>query len=246
MADRYSLNSNLGSRTAGTQARAGVDAGLRKYMIGVYNYMTSGVLLTGVVSLLTFMWVRDNIEAAQLIYGSGLKYVIMFAPLAFIMVMSFGMNKLSSGALQGLFWAFAGVMGVSLSSIFMVYTGTSIAKTFFITAATFGSLSLWGYTTKKDLSGFGTFLFMGLVGLIIASVVNLFLGSDTLGWVISLVGVGLFAGLTAYDTQRIREMYYMTEAGEARSKTIIMGALTLYLDFINLFLYLLRFLGNRE
>jgi len=246
MADRYSLNSNLGSRTAGSASRAGVDAGLRKYMLGVYNYMTSGVLLTGVVSLLTFMWVRDNMEAAQLIYGSPLKWAIMFAPLAFVMVMSFGMNRLSSGTLQLLFWAFAAVMGVSISSIFLVFTGTSIAKTFFITAATFGSLSLWGYTTKKDLSGWGTFLFMGLVGLLIASVVNMFLGSDTMGWVISIVGVGLFAGLTAYDTQQIREMYYQVEAGETRSKVIIMGALRLYLDFINLFMYLLQFLGNRE
>lgn len=243
MADRYPLNQGTATRSRdGVQ----IDAGLRKYMIGVYNYMASGILLTGIVAMLTSNWVASNPEAAQTLYTGPLSWVIMLAPLGFVLAMSFGLNKMSSGTLQMLFWAFAGVMGVSLSSIFLVYTGTSIAKTFFITAATFGSLSLYGYTTKKNLSGWGTFLFMGLIGIIIASVVNIFLGSSTLELAISAAGVLVFAGLTAYDTQKIREMYYAGDAAETRSKKIIMGALNLYLDFINLFLMLLRFLGSRE
>ncbi|MEM1020246.1 MAG: Bax inhibitor-1 family protein [Sphingomonadales bacterium] len=247
MADRYQLKGNYRS-TAGTQTadRAGIDAGLRKYMLGVYNYMTSGVLLTGIIALLTSQWVEGNPEAAMTLYSGPLSWVIMLAPLGFVLAMSFGLNKFSAGTLQLLFWAFAGVMGLSLSSIFLVYTGTSIAKVFFITAATFGALSLWGYTTKKDLSGWGTFLFMGLIGIVIASLVNLFLGSSTLEMVISYAGVLVFAGLTAYDTQKIREMYYAGDAAETRSKKIIMGALNLYLDFINLFIMLLRILGSRE
>lgn len=243
MADRYPLNQGAGTRT---DANASIDVGLRKYMLGVYNYMASGVLLTGVVALLTSMWVTGNESAMALLYTSPLSWVIMLAPLGFVMVMSFGLNKLSAATLQMLFWAFAAVMGLSISSIFLVYTGTSIARTFFITAATFASLSLWGYTTKKDLSGWGTFLFMGLVGIIIASVVNIFLGSSTLSMVVSYAGVLIFAGLTAYDTQKIRNMYYEGDGAETRSKKIIMGALNLYLDFINLFMMLLRILGSRE
>lgn len=243
MADRYPLNQGTATRTRDSVQ---IDAGLRKYMIGVYNYMASGILLTGIVALLTSNWVASNPDAAATLYTGPLSWVIMLAPLGFVLAMSFGLNKMSAGTLQMLFWAFAGVMGVSLSSIFLVYTGTSIAKTFFITAATFGSLSLYGYTTKKNLSGWGTFLFMGLIGIIIASVVNIFLGSSTLELAISAAGVLVFAGLTAYDTQKIREMYYAGDAAEARSKKIIMGALNLYLDFINLFLMLLRFLGSRE
>ncbi|RME62685.1 MAG: Bax inhibitor-1/YccA family protein, partial [Alphaproteobacteria bacterium] len=163
-----------------------------------------------------------------------------------VLVMSFGINRLSATAAQALFWAFAAAMGLSLSYIFVVYTGASIARTFFITAATFGALSLYGYTTKRDLSGFGTFLFMGLIGLIIASLVNIFLQSTQLEWIVSIVGVGIFAGLTAYDTQRIREMYFAGEGQESRSKKIVLAALSLYLDFINMFLFLLRFLGSRE
>ncbi|MEO0413032.1 MAG: Bax inhibitor-1/YccA family protein [Pseudomonadota bacterium] len=244
MADRYQMERNY-TRTQ-TDAKAGIDAGLRKYMIGVYNYMTSGVLLTGIVAMLTSNWVMSNPEAASTLYSGPLSWVIMLAPLGFVMAMSFGLNKMSASTLQILFWAFAGVMGLSLSSIFLVYTGTSIAKTFFITAAAFGSLSLYGYTTKKNLSGWGTFLFMGLIGIIIASVVNIFLGSSTLELVISAAGVLVFAGLTAYDTQKIRNMYYAGDGAETRSKKIIMGALNLYLDFINLFLMLLRFMGSRE
>lgn len=246
MADRYPSNQDYASRRAGSIDSAAIDQGLRKYMLGVYNYMTSGILLTGVIAMLTSNWVMANPSAAQMLYSGPLSWVIMLAPLGFILVMSFGMNKMSAGTLQILFWSFAAVMGVSLSSIFLVYTGTSIAKTFFITAATFGSLSLWGYTTKKDLSGWGTFLFMGLIGIIIASVVNIFLGSSTLQWVVSIAGVGIFAGLTAYDTQKIRNMYYEGDASDTRSKKMIMGALNLYLDFINLFLMLLRFFGSRD
>jgi hypothetical protein len=243
MADRYPLNQGTATRTRDSVQ---IDAGLRTYMIGVYNYMASGILLTGIVALLTSNWVVSNPEAAATLYTGPLSWVIMLAPLGFVLAMSFGLNKMSAGTLQILFWAFAGVMGVSLSSIFLVYTGTSIAKTFFITAAAFGSLSLYGYTTKKNLSGWGTFLFMGLIGIIIASVVNIFLGSSTLELAISAAGVLVFAGLTAYDTQKIREMYYAGDAAETRSKKIIMGALNLYLDFINLFLMLLRFMGSRE
>lgn len=238
MADRYELRRGAAAPAAG----AAIDAGLRSYMLGVYNYMASGVLLTGIVAML----VSSSPAMLNAIFGTPLQWVVMLAPLGFVLVMSFGINRLSAFAAQVLFWAFAGTMGLSLASVFIVYTDASIARTFFITAAMFGSLSLYGYTTKRDLSGMGTFLFMGLIGLIIASVVNLFLQSSQLEWILSIVGVGIFAGLTAYDTQMIREMYFAGDAGETRSKKIVMGALRLYLDFINMFLYLLRFFGNRE
>ena len=219
------------------------DAGLRKYMLSVYNYMASGVLLTGVVAMLF----ASSGLALQILAGPGiLKYVIMFAPLAFVMVMSFGINKLSTVAMQSLFWAYAAVMGLSLSSIFMVYTDASIAKVFFITAATFGAMSLYGYTTKRDLTGVGNFLIMGLIGLIIASLVNIFLQSSMLDFAISAIGVLVFVGLTAYDTQKIKESYSASFGAEVLAKGAIMGALNLYLDFINLFLMLLRLFGNRE
>jgi FtsH-binding integral membrane protein len=219
------------------------DAGLRSYMLSVYNYMTSGVLLTGIVALL---FANSEFGRNILINGGGLRYLIMFAPLAFVMVLSFGINRLSTGAAQALFWAFAVVMGISLSSIFLVFTGQSIATTFFATAAAFASLSLWGYTTKKDLSGFGTFLVMGVFGLIIASIINLFLQSSALQMAVSFIGVLLFAGLTAYDTQRIKSMYFYVQGTDMLGKTAIMGALSLYLDFVNMFTFLLQFMGNRE
>ncbi|EXS68457.1 Bax inhibitor-1/YccA family protein [Sphingobium sp. Ant17] len=220
---------------------AAFDAGLRSYMLSVYNYMASGVLLTGVVAMLF----ASSGMAAQVLGGPGiLKYVIMFAPLVFVMVLSFGINKLSTAAAQGLFWAYAAVMGLSLSSIFLVYTGTSIAQTFFATAAAFAGLSLFGYTTKKDLSGFGTFLIMGVVGLFVAMLINLFLQSSVMDLVISGVGVLLFAGLTAYDTQKIKSIYAHVAGTDMMGKTVIMGALNLYLDFINMFLFLLRFMGG--
>ena len=190
------------------------DAGLRSYMLSVYNYMASGVLLTGIVALLF----AQSGMAQDIMFGPGLtKYLIIFSPLAFVMAMSFGMNKMSTGTLQMMFWGFAIVMGLSMSTIFLVYTGASIAQTFFATAAAFAGLSLWGYTTKKDLSGMGTFLIMGVVGLLVASVINIFLKSGTMNLVISFVGVLLFAGLTAYDTQRIKSMYsYVGHDGQNR------------------------------
>jgi FtsH-binding integral membrane protein len=232
---------------AGTAAQsAEFDAGLRSYMLKVYNYMASGVLLTGIVAMVFANMLRADPELVQTVYGSPLRWVLALAPFAFIMVMSFGINKLSSAALQGIFWAFSAVMGLSLASILLVYTGESVARTFFITAASFGALSLYGYTTKKDLSGLGTFLVMGVIGLFIAMVVNIFLASSMMQFVISCAGVLIFAGLTAYDTQRIKENYYLMATGEAVAKGAIMGAVNLYLDFVNLFVFLLQFLGNRE
>lgn len=228
--------------TVGT-ADVAFDAGLRSHMLSVYNYMTSGILLTGIVSLLFAQWEG----APEVLFGPGiLKYLIMFAPLGFVLVLSFGINRLSQGTAQILYWTFAVTMGLSLSSIFFVYTGGSIALTFFATAAAFASLSLYGYTTKKDLSGMGTFLIMGVVGLIVASVVNLFWMNDTFSLVIAALGVLIFAGLTAYDTQKIKSIYFQVAGTDFIGKAAIMGALTLYLDFINMFLFLLRFLGSRE
>jgi uncharacterized protein len=222
---------------------AAVDAGLRSYMLSVYNYMASGVLLTGIVALL---FAKSGM-AQDIMGGPGLlKYVIIFSPLAFILGMNFGLNRMSTGTLQMLFWAFAAVMGLSMSTIFLVYTGTSIASTFFATAAAFAGLSLWGYTTKKDLTGMGTFLIMGVVGLLVASVINIFLQSGTMQLVISFIGVLLFAGLTAYDTQKIKSMYAYVAGTDMQGKTVIMGALSLYLDFINMFQFLLSFMGSRD
>ncbi|MDT9598312.1 Bax inhibitor-1/YccA family protein [Sphingosinicella rhizophila] len=228
-----------------TIGRAGVayHAGLRSYMLSVYNYMASGVLLTGIVALLF----ANSGYAAAVLGGPGiLKYVIMFAPLAFVMVLSFGINRLSTGTAQLLFWAFATVMGLSMASIFLVFTGESIATTFFAVAAAFAGLSLWGYTTKKDLSAFGTFLIMGVFGLLIAMIINIFLQSSVMNLVISAIGVLVFAGLTAYDTQRIKSIYFEVAGTDMLGKTVIMGALSLYLDFVNMFTFLLNFLGNRE
>ena len=228
--------------TVGT-ADVAFDAGLRSHMLSVYNYMTSGILLTGIVALLFSQWEG----APAVLFGPGiLKYLIMFAPLGFVLVLSFGINRLSQGTAQILYWTFAVTMGVSLASIFFVYTQGSIALTFFATAAAFASLSLYGYTTKKDLSGMGTFLIMGVVGLIVASVVNLFWMNDTFSLVIAALGVLIFAGLTAYDTQKIKSIYFQVAGTDFIGKAAIMGALTLYLDFINMFLFLLRFLGSRE
>lgn len=220
---------------------AAFDAGLRGYMLSVYNYMASGVLLTGLVAMLF----ASSGLAYQVLAGPGiLKYIIMFAPLAFVMVLSFGIQRISTFTAQALFWAYAAVMGLSLSSIFLVYTGTSIAQTFFATAAAFAGLSLFGYTTKKDLSGFGTFLIMGVVGLLVASLINLFLKSSAMNLIISFVGVLLFAGLTAYDTQKIKAIYAHVAGTDMMGKSVVMGALNLYLDFINMFMFLLRFMGN--
>ena len=223
--------------------RAARDAGLRSYMLSVYNYMASGVLLTGIVAMLF----AGSGMAQSIMFGPGiLKWLIILSPLAFVLVMSFGINRMSTATLQACFWGFATVMGLSMSTIFLVYTGTSIAQTFFAVAAAFLGLSLYGYTTKKDLSGFGTFLIMGVVGLIVAMVINMFLQSTTMNLVISAIGVLLFAGLTAYDTQRIKSMYAHVAGTDMMGKTVIMGALSLYLDFINMFQFLLSFMGSRE
>lgn len=233
-------------RNAGPIADATTfDAGLRTYMLSVYNYMASGVLLTGVVAL--------SFARSGLVYSlfdattgraSALGWIAMLAPLGVVLTMSFGLNRLSEFSVKALFWGFATIMGVSLSTIFLRYTGGSIATTFFATSASFASLSLYGYTTKRDLSGFGKFLMMGLVGLIVASLINAFFPSGTGTLLISAVGVLLFAALTVYDTQKIKRMYDYVEGTDMRGKSIVMGALTLYLDFINLFLFLLRFMGG--
>jgi len=224
-----------------------VDAGLRSYMLSVYNYMISGVLLSGIVAFL----VAGNDAARSLFFlptgaPTTLGWIAVFAPLALVLLFSFGLNRLSTGAARAIFWAYAALMGVSLSTVLLAYTGVSVAQTFFVSAAAFAGLSLWGYMTKKGLSGFGTFLIMGLFGLIIAMLVNMFLRSSAMDLIVSIVGVLLFAGLTAYDTQRIKNLYF--EAGDSgfRGKAEVLGALTLYLDFINLFLFLLRFMGNRR
>jgi len=221
--------------------RATRDVGLRSYMLSVYNYMTSGILLTGIVAMLF-----ANSGMAAQVMATPLRWLVILAPLGFVMVMSFGMNRLSTGSLQALFWAFAVAMGLSMSTIFLVYTGVSIAQTFFAVSAGFAALSLWGYTTKRDLSGMGTFLIMGVVGLLIAMVINLFMQSTTMHLVISAIGVLLFAGLTAYDTQKIKSMYAHVAGTDMMGKMIIMGALNLYLDFINMFTFLLSFTGSRE
>ncbi len=233
-----------GTAGAGAEAR---DAGLRSYMLSVYNYMASGVLLTGIVALLFAKSGAISVlftETARGYSPSLLGWVVMLAPLGIVMLMSFGQMRLSTPAMKALYWVYATVMGLSLSTIFLQYTDMSIAQVFFATAAGFAGLSLWGYTTKKDLSGFGTFLIMGLVGLIVASIVNLFLNSGPLSLAISAIGVLLFAGLTAYDTQKIKSMYAYVGGTDMQGKAVVMGALTLYLDFINMFLFLLRLFGS--
>jgi len=227
--------------TAGSTREAAFDAGLRSYMLSVYNYMASGVLLTGIVALLF-----ANSGLAAQVLSTPLRWLVMLAPLAFVMVLSFGINRLSTGTAQALFWAFAVAMGLSLSSIFLVYTGGSIAQTFFAAAAAFGGLSLFGYTTKKDLSGFGTFLIMGVVGLLVAMLINIFLQSSVMQLAISGIGVLLFAGLTAYDTQKIKSIYFHVQGTDFVGKSVVMGALTLYLDFVNMFTFLLSFMGDRR
>ncbi len=246
---------------AGTRADAAIDEGLRAYMIRVYNLMAMGLVITGLAALGTVMLATTTDPAAAVatlgngkmltglgtaIYGSPLRWIVMLAPLGMVFFLSFRIHKMSVSAAQTTFWAFSAVMGISLSSIFLVYTSASIVQTFFITAASFGALSLFGYTTKRDLSGMGSFLFMGLIGLILAMVVNIFLASPALQFAISAIGVLIFAGLTAYDTQQIKEMYYEGDGALVAGRKAIMGALRLYLDFINMFMFLLQFLGNRE
>jgi hypothetical protein len=242
---------------SGTVARTGavVDEGLRAHMLAVYNYMAGGVALTGLAAyLISAMAVAERVGGqvaltpfGEAIYLSPLKWLIMLAPLAFVFYLSFRVERMSVGAAQLAFWAFATVMGVSLSSIFLVFTGQSITQVFFVTAAAFAGLSLFGYTTRRDLTGWGSFLLMGLIGIILAALVNIFLQSGALQFAISVVGVLVFAGLTAYDTQRIKDTYYAVGGdGALIAKSAIMGALSLYLDFINMFVMLLNLFGNRE
>ena len=224
------------------------DAGLRSYMLKVYNYMASGVLLTGVVAMLFANSSLINLVANPATgQPTPLFWVALFAPFAIVLMLSWGINRISAATAQTLFWVYAGLVGVQFSTLFLVYTGVSIAQTFFAVAAGFAGLSLYGYTTKRDLSGMGTFLIMGLFGLIIAMIINLFLQSGTMSLVISAIGVLIFAGLTAYDTQKIKSMYFAVAGhGELMAKSAVSGALTLYLDFINMFLFLLRFMGDRR
>ena len=243
------------STVRSSASEAIIDQGLRAYMLKVYNYMASGVLLTGLIALTFFKMAVVTSGTGEIvgltsfgnsIYSSGLKWIIMLAPLAVVFYMSFGIAKMSAAKAQTTFWVFAALMGASLSSIFLMYTGASITRVFFITSGTFGAMSIYGYTTKRDLTKLGSFLMMGLFGIIIASLVNIFMKSTMMYFVISILGVLIFVGLTAYDTQKIKNMYMASDSGELMGKKAVMGALTLYLDFINLFIMLLRLFGQRR
>jgi FtsH-binding integral membrane protein len=246
----YDNQPAFGTTVARGGAAGAIDAGLRAHMLRVYNFMTIGLVLTGAVA-----WAVANTSLGTLFFtftaGGGATlsifgWVALIAPFALVLLLSFGINRMSTGTAQAVFWLYAAVMGVSLAPILMLYTGASVAKVFFITAATFGGMSLWGYTTRRDLSGIGSFLIMGLFGLIIAMVVNIFLASPAVDFAISIIGVLVFTGLTAFDTQKIKEMYYVGDDGTVAGRKAIMGALALYLDFINLFLFLIRILGDRR
>ncbi len=234
MDDRYL------ARTAAATRTLEIDEGLRSYMLSVYNYMALGLALTGLTAYVT----ASSPALLGVIFGTPLQWVVMLAPLGFVFFLGARIHRMSVSTAQLVFWAFAVVMGLSMASIFLVFTYTSIARVFFITAATFGAMSLYGYTTRRDLTSWGTFLFMGLIGLIVASLVNLFVQSSAFHFAISLVGVVVFVGLTAYDTQRIKEEYYEFDSPETSARKAILGALMLYLDFINLFIMLLRLFGQ--
>ncbi|MDB4860157.1 Bax inhibitor-1/YccA family protein [Alphaproteobacteria bacterium] len=247
------LNFNQRSFTK-TVDQAAIDEGLRAYMLKVYNYMTTGLVLTGFIA---YFFGKASVEAyvpggviltpvGNMLFNSGLSFVIMLAPLGFVFYLSARINRMSATSAQITFWLFASIMGLSLASIFVQFTHSSIARVFFITAGTFGAMSLYGYTTKRDLTKLGGFLFMGLIGIIIASIVNIFFQSGMMAFVISVIGVLVFVGLTAYDTQNIKNMYYAGDSEEIGSKKALMGALKLYLDFINLFILLLQLFGQRR
>ena len=242
-------------RGVATDRAVAYDMGLRAHMIRVYNYMAGGVALTGAVAWLTYqMAVTTNAAGAitgltpfgHTLFGTPLQWLVMLAPLGFVLFMSFRIGHIQASTAQLLFFIFAAVLGLSLATVFMVFTATSITRVFFISAASFGALSLYGYTTRRSLDALGSFLLMGLFGIIIASLVNLFLASSALQWIISVVGVGVFAGLTAWDTQKIKEFYDPLDDGTVAGRTAIMGALSLYLDFINIFLSLLQLMGDRR
>jgi FtsH-binding integral membrane protein len=235
--------------------QAEFDAGLRAHMLRVYNYMASALALTGIFAILVAQMSFVTNEAGQLVaytslgqtlFGSPLKWVVMLAPLGLVFFLSARIHALKQSTAQAVFWFYAALMGVSFAVILIQFTGASVARVFFITAGTFAAMSLWGYTTKKDLSGMGSFLFMGLIGIIIASIVNIFIGSSALQFAVSVIGVLVFVGLTAYDTQQIKEMYNELDGSEVAGKKAIMGALRLYLDFINLFIMLLHLFGDRR
>ena len=240
----------------GTQVdQAEFDAGLRAHMLRVYNYMVCGLLLTGILAVVVAQFSVVTNDAGQIVgltslgqtlFGSPLKWVVMLAPLGLVFFLSARLHKMSYSTAQTTFWVYAALMGISLATIFMAFTGASVARVFFITAGTFAGMSLWAYTTKKDLSGWGSFLFMGLIGIIIAMIVNIFIGSSALQFAISVIGVLVFVGLTAYDTQKIKNEYAEHYDEETQGKLAISGALRLYLDFINLFIMLLHLFGNRE
>ena len=235
MANQFTPDADLKSGSLG------VDVGLRQYMLNVYNYMAGGLALTGIVA-----YFAASSGLYRAIFGTPLYWIVLLAPLGLVLLLSFRIEKMSLGTAQLTFWIYAGLVGLSLAGIFLVYTGASIARVFFITAGTFGSMSLYGYTTKRDLSQLGSFLFMGLIGIVIAGLVNMFIGSTALQLTISVIGVIVFVGLTAWDTQRIRAMYLQADGTVAAGKKAIMGALSLYLDFLNLFLMLMQLLGDRR
>lgn len=232
----------VAGHTVHTAAQAEIDTGLRSFLVSVYNYMASGLVLTGLVA---YAAAQSGLYAALEQTPLAL-WAVILAPLGLVLFLSFRIEKMSLGAAQAAFWGYAGLIGVSLAGIFLLYTGTSIARTFFITAATFLAMSLYGHTTRRDLAGIGSFLLMGLFGIVIASVVNLILASSGLQFAISLIGVIVFVGLTAYDTQRIKDIYLKDDDGVIAGKKAIMGALTLYLDFLNLFVLLLQLTGERR
>ena len=245
---------NIQSKVAAAETHV-IDEGLRAYMLKVYNYMASGIFLTGIISLFLFKLsvvvapdgsISGFTAVGNALYNSALMWIVMLAPLGVVFYMSFGIRKMSVAKAQMTFWIFAALMGASLSSIFLIYTGASITRVFFITTGTFGAMSIYGYTTKRDLTKLGSFLMMGLIGIIIASIVNIFMKSSMMYFVISILGVLIFVGLTAYDTQKIKNMYLVSDSGEIMGKKAVMGALTLYLDFINLFIMLLRLFGQRR
>ncbi len=236
-----------------TQTQVAIDQGLRSYMLKVYNYMAAGLGITGVAAVATYMAAVDTSSGTQqltplgtMLFASPLMWVIVFAPVALVFFLSFRIQHMSVAAAQTTFWVYAALVGISFASLGLVYTHGSIARVFMITAGTFGAMSLYGYTTKRDLTGMGSFLFMGLIGIIIASLVNIFFASSAMNFIISVLGVVIFTGLTAYDTQKIKEMYFAGDEVATMGRKAIMGALSLYLDFINLFLMLLRLFGNRE
>ena len=222
------------------------DAGLRQYMVNIYRMMAGGLALTGLVAWYLAFQAQQNPDLMAVLYNSPLKWVILFAPLVFVFIFAARIHAMSLASAQTTFWVYAGLMGLSLSSIFLIYTGQSIARVFFIAAATFGATSLYGYTTKTSLARFGSFLIMGLIGVVIASIVNIFIGSSALQFAISVIGVLVFTGLTAYDTQRLKEVYDGSMGQENIGKLAVMGALTLYLDFINLFMMMLQLFGDRR